>query len=104
MTNVAVFNNEVFGALRTIEKDGEVWFVGKDVAIALGYTNHRKALADHVKANHKLDGVTIRDSIGRAQKPTIIDEAGLYSSVIRSKLPQAEEFQEWVTSEVLPSI
>lgn len=102
MSNVTVFNNDTFGALRTIERDGEIWFVGKDAATILGYTNTRKAIADHVKDTHK-NTVTIRDGIGNPNK-TIIDEAGLYSLVMRSKLPQAEEFQEWVTSEVLPSI
>lgn len=102
MNAVTVFNNDVFGALRTIERDGEIWFVGKDVATILGYTNPRKAIIDHVKDAHK-NTVTIRDGIGNPNK-TVIDEAGLYSLVMRSKLPQAEEFQEWVTADVLPSI
>lgn len=101
---VQVFNNGVFGDVRVVVRDGEPWFIGKDVAIALGYVNPRKTLADHVKDNHKMDGVTIRDSIGREQKPIFIDEAGVYALIMRSKLPQAEAFQEWVTSEVLPTI
>lgn len=101
---VQVFNNGVFGDVRVVMRDSEPWFVGKDVASALGYSNPRKAILDHVKENHKMDGVTIRDSIGREQNPVVIDEAGVYSLVMRSKLPQAEAFQEWVTSEVLPTI
>ena len=98
------FHHEMFGDIRAIEKDGEPWFVGKDVAVALGYTNHRKALIDHVDAEDKTDGVTIRDSIGRSQTPVFINESGLYSLVLSSKLPQAKVFKHWVTAEVLPSI
>lgn len=101
---IQVFQNEAFGQMRVIVKDGEPWFVGKDVAEKLGYSNSRKALADHVKDNHK-NTVTIRDGITRGNpNQVIIDEAGFYSLVLRSKLPQAEQFQEWVTSEVLPTI
>ncbi len=102
MNDLQIFNNEQFGEIRTIRQDGEVWFVGKDVATALGYTNSRKALADHVKDNHK--GVTNCDTLGGTQKLAVIDEAGVYSLVMRSKLPQAEAFQEWVVGEVLPAI
>ena len=102
--NLQIFISPEFGQIRTLQLEGETWFIGKDVCEALGYTNSRKALGDHVKENHKTDGVTIRDPIGREQKPIIIDEAGLYSLVMRSKLPQAEAFQEWVVSEVLPAI
>ncbi|WP_418562923.1 BRO family protein [Phascolarctobacterium faecium] len=101
---IQVFQNEVFGQVRIITKDGEPWFVGKEIAEKLGYSNSRKALADHVKDNHK-NTVTIRDGITRGNpNQVIIDEAGFYSLVLRSKLPQAEQFQEWVTSEVLPAI
>ena len=99
---VQVFKNGVFGDVRVVMRDGEPWFIGKDVASALGYINPRKALADHVKENHK-NSVTIRDGIGNPNK-TVIDEAGVYALIMRSKLPQAEAFQEWVTSEVLPTI
>lgn len=99
---IQVFQNEAFGQVRIITKEGEPWFVGKEVAEKLGYSNSRKALADHVKDNHK--GVTKCDTLGGSQQVTIIDEAGFYSLVLRSKLPQAEQFQEWVTSEVLPTI
>lgn len=97
-----IFENEAFGKVRVIERNNEPWFVGKDVAEALGYSNPRKALSDHVKGTHK--GVTNCDTLGGKQQLTIIDEAGLYSLVLRSKLPAAEAFQEWVVAEVIPSI
>lgn len=93
---------KAFGKVRVIERNNEPWFVGKDVAEALGYSNPRKALSDHVKGTHK--GVTNCDTLGGKQQLTIIDEAGLYSLVLRSKLPAAEAFQEWVVAEVIPSI
>lgn len=104
MNELQVFENAQFGQVRTINKDGEPWFVGKDVAEALGYSNPRKALYDHVDIEDKTDGVTIRDSIGRPQNPVIINESGLYSLVMSSKLPNARQFKRWVTNEVLPSI
>lgn len=76
----------------------------QDVAEALGYSNTRKALADHVDEDDKTDGVTIRDSIGRDQTPVVINESGVYSLVFGSKLEGAKRFKHWVTSEVLPSI
>ena len=103
-TNLQIFDNEKFGEIRGIMIDGEPYFVGKDVASALGYVNPRKALIDHVDEEDKTDGVTIRDSIGREQKPILINESGLYSLILASKLPKAKEFKRWVTSEVLPSI
>lgn len=103
---VKVFKNPVhpeFGNLRTIEIDGEPWFVGKDVAAALGYTKERNALDKHVDKDDALKrGVT--DSMGRTQQMTIINESGLYSLILSSKLPSAKEFKHWVTSEILPSI
>lgn len=90
--------------IRAIQIDGEPWFVGKDVAKALGYSNNRKALSDHVDDEDKKDGVTIRDSIGREQTPVLINESGLYSLIMSSKLPTAKKFKRWVTSVVLPSI
>ena len=106
MAKIKIWENQEFGVLRVIDEDGEPWMVGKDVAIALGYTNPRKALADHVDVEDKRqgDGVTIRDSIGRAQAATLINESGLYSLVLSSKLPGAKRFRRWVTNEVLPSI
>ena len=103
-TEVKLFDSPEFGQLRGLEIDGEPWFVGKDVADALGYSNSRKAIADHVDPDDKKDGVTIRDAIGRDQNPTFINESGLYSLVLSSKLPNAKKFKRWVTSEVLPAI
>lgn len=90
--------------VRTLKIDDEPYFVGKDVANILGYSNTRKALQDHVDLEDKKDGVTIRDSIGRNQKPTVINESGLYSLILSSKMPNAKRFKHWVTSEVLPTI
>lgn len=92
--------------LRAVRIDGEPWFVGKDVAAALGYENGRKAIADHVDEEDKRqgDGVTIRDSIGREQSPTVINESGLYSLIFGSRLAEAKKFKRWVTSEVLPAL
>lgn len=104
MNGIQVFNNPEFGSIRTLEINGEPYFVGKDVATLLGYSNTRKALADHVDEDDKTDGVTIRDSIGREQNPVLINESGLYSLILSSKLPSAKRFKRWVTSEVLPSI
>ena len=87
-----------------VDEKGEPWFVGKDVARRLGYINHRKALRDHVDEEDRKDGVTIRDSIGRDQEATFINESGLYSLILASKLPQAKAFKRWVTKEVLPQI
>ena len=101
---IQIFNNTEFGEIRTVKINGEPYFVGKDVAAALGYTNTRKALADHVDNEDKKDGVTIRDSIGRDQKPIVINESGLYSLILSSKLEGAKRFKRWVTSEILPSI
>lgn len=102
---VTVFKNLVhpeFGELRTVEIDGEPWFVGKDVATALGYTNSRDAIATHVFTDDK--GVESIDTLGGRQKMTIINESGLYALVFGSRLKIAKEFKHWVTSEVLPSI
>jgi prophage antirepressor-like protein len=102
---IKTFKNEQFGEIRTmVDEKGEPWFVGKDVARRLGYINHRKALRDHVDEEDRKDGVTIRDSIGRDQEATFINESGLYSLILASKLPQAKAFKRWVTAEVLPQI
>ena len=101
---IQIFKNEQFGEVRTMtNENGETFFVGKDVAKALGYSNTRKALQDHVDDEDREDGVTIRDSIGRNQKAIIINESGLYSLILSSKLEQARLFKRWVTSEVLPT-
>lgn len=102
MNELMIFNNPEFGDIRAVEVDGEPWFVGRDVAQALGYSNPRKALIDHVDEEDK--GVTKCDTLGGAQEVTIINESGLYSLVLSSKLPGARKFKRWVTSEVLPSI
>ena len=104
MNELQIFNDEELGSIRTVTIEREHWFVGKDVAEILGYSNTRKALADHVDEEDKIDGVTIRDSIGREQNPICINESGLYSLILSSKLPTAKKFKRWVTSEVLPSI
>lgn len=102
MNNLQIFTSPDFGEVRTIQQNGEPWFVGKDVAQALGYSQTAKAVREHVKDNHK--GMSILDTPGGKQETTIIDEAGLYSLVMRAKTEKAEAFQEWVTSEVLPAI
>lgn len=103
-TKVTVFNNEEFGDVRTIMIDNEPWFVGRDVANILGYSNSRQAISTHVDDEDKKDGVTVCDSIGREQKPVLINESGLYSLIFGSKLESAIKFKNWVTKEVLPCI
>ena len=100
---IQIFNNAEFGEIRSMEIGGEPWFVGKDVATALGYERATKAIRDHVD-NEDLDEVPIQDSIGRMQKTPIINESGLYSLILGSKLDGAKRFKRWVTSEVLPAI
>lgn len=78
--------------------------MARDAAEILGYSNPRKAIIDHVDEEDKTDGVTIRDSIGREQTPVLINESGLYSLILSSKMPNAKKFKRWVTSEVLPAI
>lgn len=102
MTDLQQFTNQQFGDVRALSIDGEPWFVGKDVALALGYTNPRKALADHVDAEDK--GVTKRDTLGGKQDMTVINESGLYSLVLSSKLPSAKAFKRWITHDVIPTI
>lgn len=103
MNELMIFTNPEFGNIRTIECDGAPWFVGKDVAEALGYAKPRNAIDTHVDPDDALKrGVT--DSMGRTQEMTIINESGLYALVLGSKLPTAKKFKRWVTSEVIPSI
>lgn len=97
-----IFNNSEFGQVRTVTIDGEIWFVGKDIAESLGYTNTRKALSDHVHDDDK--GVTNCDTLGGTQQMTIINESGMYALIFGSRLASAMRFKHWVTSEVLPSI
>ena len=105
MNELTIFKNDQFGEMRTVTIGEEIWFVGKDVAEILGYKNSRDALTRHVfEEDRKTNGVEISDAIGRKQWYSIINESGLYSLVLSSKLPSAKEFKRWVTSEVLPSI
>ena len=104
MTNeIKIFESPEFGRIRTVsDEKGEPWFIGKDVATVLGYSNVRDALCKHVDKEDK--GVANCDSLGGRQKTTIINESGLYSLILSSKLPRARAFKRWVTSEVLPQI
>lgn len=104
MKGLRIFENETFGQVRCLEIEGRPYFVGKDVAEILGYANPRKAIIDHVDEEDKTNGVTIRDSMGRGQNPVCINESGLYSLVLSSKLPSAKQFKRWVTSEILPAL
>lgn len=102
MNDLQLFNNPEFGAVRAVEVDGEPWFVGKDVAQALGYNDTDQALRKHVDDEDKL---TRRfDWSGQGRSMTTINESGLYSLVLSSKLPGAKKFKRWVTAEVLPTI
>ena len=102
MKDLKIFENQEFGKVRTIIIDNEPWFVGKDVAEILGYTNPSKALADRVDEEDKLNNETL-SSLGQ-RGGWLINESGLYSLILSSKLPNAKKFKKWVTSEVLPSI
>ncbi|MCR4603890.1 MAG: phage antirepressor [Prevotella sp.] len=103
MNNIKTFTNTQLGEIRTLtDGQGEPRFVGKDVAEALRYSNPRKALNDHVDEEDK--GVTKRDTPGGQQAMTIINESGLYSLILSSKLASAKQFKRWVTTEVLPQI
>ena len=102
MDKLQIFKNQQFGTVRTVMVNDEPWFVGKDVADCLAYSNSRKALADHIDSEDK--GVTKCDTLGGKQELTIINESGLYSLILGSKLPTAKQFKHWVTAEVLPSI
>ena len=97
-----IFKNAEFGQIRTCTVDGETYFVGKDVASALGYTNPQKAIRDHIDEEDKL-GERIVQS-GQARETIVINESGLYALILSSKLESARRFKRWVTSEVLPAI
>lgn len=97
-----VFDNADFGEVRTVVIDGDPWFVGKDVAECLGYTNPSKALADHVDDDDKLNNKTL-SSLGQ-RGGWLINESGMYALIFGSKLEKAREFKRWVTSEVLPTL
>ena len=103
-TNIQIFNHEMFGDIRTMtDEKGETFFVGKDVAKALGYAKPLDALSKHVEEDDSAKCGLI-DSMGRRQQTIIINESGLYALVLSSKLEQARVFKRWVTSEVLPAI
>lgn len=102
MNNLQIFRNEQFGEVRAIEINGEPWLVGKDVADILGYNNTPKAIRDHVDDEDKLTERIVLS--GQNREAIVINESGLYSLILSSKLPQAKQFKKWVTAEVLPSI
>ena len=102
MTDLQIFNSPEFGTIRTIDKGGEPWFVGKDVANALGFTNSRDAISTHVFLEDR--GVDSIDTPGGNHKMTVINESGVYALVFGSRLTTAKKFKHWVTSEIIPSI
>ena len=102
MSELQVFSNAEFGSVRSLVVNGEPYFVGKDVTDILGYSNSRKAIGDHVDEEDK--GVTKCDTLGGGQNLTIINESGMYSLILGSKLDGAKRFKRWVTSEILPTI
>lgn len=102
MEQLKIFENEEFGQVRTVMRDGEVWFVGKDVAEILGYVDPNKAIAMHVDEEDKLND-KMASSLGQ-RGGWLINESGLYGLILSSKLPSARKFKHWVTSEVLPAI
>lgn len=104
MNELQTFSNAQFGEIRSLVIDEMPYFVGRDVAKVLGYANTRDALAKRVDNEDKLTGVAICDTTGREQKPVLINESGLYSLILTSKLPSAKEFKHWVTASVLPMI
>lgn len=102
MKELQVFNHEKFGEVRVLELNGEPWFVGKDIVEKLGYERADNAIRNHVDEEDKL--MHQISALGQRRNMKIINESGLYSLILSSKLPQAKEFKRWVTSEVLPSI
>lgn len=103
MNELQIFNSEEFGEIRTVTIDNEPWFVGKDVATALGYNEPHKAMQRHVYEDDRMK-YPVTDSIGRKQDAWITNESGLYALIFGSKLESAKRFKHWVTSEVLPTI
>lgn len=106
MNEIKVFNNERFGEVRTVNISGEPWFVGKDIAEILGYANPNEAIQYHIDDDDKLNSKNLSSfemNLGQ-RGGWLINESGLYSLIISSKLPAAKEFKKWVTSEILPSI
>lgn len=99
---IRIFENEKFGKVRTVIVNGEPWFAAKDVAEILGYTETAKAVRTHVDEDDK--GVSRMDTPGGKQNVTVINESGLYSLILSSKMPRAKEFKRWVTAEILPTL
>lgn len=104
MSDIKIFDNPEFGEIRTIDRDGEPWMVGVDVAKALGYATPRNAIASHVDEEDKTSALIRGTGSNYKSMAILINESGLYSLVLFSKLPTANKFKRWVTSEVLPSI
>lgn len=104
MNELNIFQNPEFGTVRILTVNNEPWFVGKDVAEILGYVKTRNAIADHVDEEDKTSALIQGDGSNYKSKAILINESGLYSLILSSKLPKAKEFKRWVTSEVLPSI
>ena len=102
MNDLQIFSNPEFGQVRTVEIDGTPWLVGKDVAVALGYKNPQRAIRDHVEDEDK--GMTKTVTPSGEQEMLIINESGLYSLILSSKMPKAKAFKRWVTGEVLPAL
>ena len=102
MSNLTVFNNEEFGEIRTVQINEDVWFVGKDVAQALGYAAERNAISAHVDEEDRLTHQI--SAAGQMRDMTLINESGVYALVFGSKLESAKKFKHWITSEVLPQI
>jgi len=102
MNDLQIFNNSEFGQIRTVEINGEPWFVGKDIAAALGYSNTADAITKHVDVEDK--DIAKCDTLGGIQNLTVINESGVYALVFGSKLESAKRFKRWITSEVLPAI
>lgn len=103
MNNIQIFNNTEFGEIRTLLIDGEPWFVGRDIALKLGYQKPQNAIRDNVdEGDARKQG--IQDNNNHIQQMVVVNEAGMYSLIFGSKLPSAKKFKKWVTSEVLPTI
>lgn len=102
MNEITMFRNPEFGEIRTVEMNGDTWFVGADIATVLGYSNPQKAIRDHVDDEDKM----VNDSftLGRGSSPVLVNESGVYALIFSSKLENAKRFKHWVTSEVLPAI
>ena len=104
MSEIKIFENQEFGKLRALEKDGEMWFVGRDVAVALGYAKPENAIANHVYEEDKTGTLIQGSGSNYKSKVIVINESGLYSLILSSKLPTAKAFKRWITHDVIPSI